>query len=705
MRSKLRAGTPIIALVFIGIAALFIASCTNDEVEIPDLAGPSGARLFITIEASPDKVFIKKPGQTPDRSRITIQLKNQLGQGVPNAQVALRITNIEGSEVGIGSLDDSLVATDSGGFARVTYTAPSTAEQPANVTVFITAILRDPAFPFEVVTTHPIDLELPRPFDCVAGPGAPVIDFTVNPTTPSEDERVCFDAQATVDNGAIVSFTWSFGDGGTASGVFVCHTFTNDGSFPVTLFVVDNDANCVSLTKLVVVGEGDSPTCVFTTSPTSGITTDTLVRFDASQSEDPDGNIVSFRWDFGDGQSASGETVTHQYANDGTFTVILTVRDNAGNETVCTATVAVGEGEPICDFTVTPPNPNTNEPVTFDGSNSSDPEGGTLTFAWNFGDGNTASGEVVTHTFTSEDNFLVTLTVTDPEGNATTCSDTVIVGSVPPECDFIVSPTSADVGDTVNFTSTSTDDGTITNLRWDFGDGNVLDPNTDPTVSHVYTDEGTFTVILTVTDNDGNTSTCTQTVTIGNALPLCTFTATPNSGTAPLAVAFNASGSQDQDEGGASIVTFAWDFGDGNAETNVTSTTTHTYDETGTFIAELVVTDDEGGSSTCTRTITTTGAVPTASFTATPPSGTLDNQGDPILFDASSSTDNDELGQSIVQYQWDFNDGTAVVITTNPTTTHTFANPGSFSVTLTVTDDEGQTDTNNQTYVVDADGP
>jgi PKD repeat protein len=215
----------------------------------------------------------------------------------------------------------------------------------------------------------------------------------------------------------------------------------------------------------------------------------------------------------------------------------------------------------------------------------------------------------------------------------------------------------------------------------------------------------TFVVTLTLTDDDGLTSSCTQNVTVGNALPLCTFTVNPNSGTAPLDVDFDAGGSTDQDEGGASIVSYNWDFGDGNSEINAapTDTTSHTYTNTGTFTVTLIVTDDEGGFSECERTVNATGAIPTASFTASPVSGTADNEDDPITFDASASTDNDELGLTIVQYQWDFGDGTAVVTTNNPVTVHTFVNPGNFSVTLTVTDDEGQTDTENQAYIVDAD--
>src|SRR4026208_2369973 len=99
MTSKLRAGTPYIALAIMAIAVLLVASCRTDQVEVPPLTGPSGARLFLTMEAAPDKIFIKTPNHVPPISRIVVQLKDQLGHGVPNETIAFRIVNAEGSEV------------------------------------------------------------------------------------------------------------------------------------------------------------------------------------------------------------------------------------------------------------------------------------------------------------------------------------------------------------------------------------------------------------------------------------------------------------------------------------------------------------------------------------------------------------------------------------------------------------------------------
>jgi len=888
MKRKIRAGTPYISLALIAIAVLLVASCRTDQVDVPSLTGPSGHRIFITMDAVPDHVVIKDPNKVNAISRVSAQLKNQLGQPVPGENIKFRITNDIGTEINIGSLDHLSLPTDSGGFARVTYTAPSTDVQPVPVRIYIIAIMTNPAYTFEVTGRHALDLELARPGDdCVAdAPGSPEPAFDFTPDPGTINEQVCFDAQATIDDGTLISITWSFGDGRTSSGLTVCHTFTSEGLFPVTLTVVDEDRNCAQITQLVEIGTGQSATCSILVSPqnpplgtavnlTAQITDDGRVRrfswnfgdgtstttssnvvshlyqtdgsftvlldivddqgnkssctvtvtigsddpsctfvfspadpsigdsvlFDASLSTDDDGTIVSYDWSFGDTGtfSSSSPTATHSYTIDGDFTVILTVTDDQGNTTVCSQSITVGSEAPDCDFTASPNPADVGESVNFNASASTDDDGTIDNYAWDFGDGNTLdpnTDPTVSHAYQNSGTFIVTLTLTDNDGNTSTCTESVVVGTTPPVCDFTVSPNPANVGDSVGFNAgaSSDPDGTITNYAWDFGDGNTLDPNTDPTVSHVYTNSGAFTATLTLTDDDGNTSSCTVDVTIGsgaptcdfdpnpsgtilpgqlvdvdasasqdpdggvltfawsfpggtpntgsgeqssttynnagvftitltvtddenqvtkcqqsltvqNALPLCQFTQDTTSGLAPLTVNFDAGGSTDQDEGGSSITSYRWVFGDGDIFTTANALTSHTYDDVGSYNVTLTVQDDEAGTSTnvCTVTIDATGLPPTALFTADPVSGTLDNEDDPIDFDASTSTDNDELGASIVNYSWTFDDGTPTQNTGNNTITHTFSDPGVYSVTLTVTDDEGQTDSITLNYVVDSD--
>src|SRR5436309_11624939 len=117
--------THLLFLLALVAVVTLINACRTDDVAVPPLTGPSGARLFLTIEANPDHLVIRRAGQGREHSTITIQLKNQQGQGVPNEPVKIRITNSEGGEVNIGNLSQLEGTTDAGGFIRVTYSAPN----------------------------------------------------------------------------------------------------------------------------------------------------------------------------------------------------------------------------------------------------------------------------------------------------------------------------------------------------------------------------------------------------------------------------------------------------------------------------------------------------------------------------------------------------------------------------------------------------
>ena len=164
-----------------------------------------------------------------------------------------------------------------------------------------------------------------------------------------------------------------------------------------------------------------------------------------------------------------------------------------------------------------------------------------------------------------------------------------------------------------------------------------------------------------------------------NHAPTASFTATPVSGTAPLAVSFDASASTDSD---GSIATYAWTFGDGASGSGKTAA--HTYTSAGTFTATLTVTDNLGATGTSTKTITVSAPAnrpPTASFTATPVTGTAPLA---VSFDASASTDSDG---SISSYAWTFGDGATG---SGKTAAHTYTAAGTFTATLTVTDNLGR---------------
>jgi len=176
-----------------------------------------------------------------------------------------------------------------------------------------------------------------------APPGAPpVAQASASPDSGQAPLAITFDGRASTDSdGSIVSYAWDFGDGSSAQGAMVTHTYASAGTFTPKLTVTDNGgATASAMVSVTLITTDLPPTARAFASPTSG-TAPLDVSFDGSGSSDSDGSIVSYAWDFGDGSSAQGATVTHTYASVGTFTPKLTVTDNGGATASATVTVTV----------------------------------------------------------------------------------------------------------------------------------------------------------------------------------------------------------------------------------------------------------------------------------------------------------------------------------------------------------------------------
>jgi len=171
---------------------------------------------------------------------------------------------------------------------------------------------------------------------------APVASFTATPTSGSLPLVVQVDASASSDaDGTISSYSWNFGNGQTGSGVTASHGYTVQGSYVITLTVVDNSgAIDTSTTTIVVAAANVSPVASFTATPTSG-DAPLVVQFDGTGSSDSDGSISIYSWDFDDGQFASGSTVSHTYTAQGTYAAVLTVTDNGGASASTNASIVV----------------------------------------------------------------------------------------------------------------------------------------------------------------------------------------------------------------------------------------------------------------------------------------------------------------------------------------------------------------------------
>ncbi len=288
--------------------------------------------------------------------------------------------------------------------------------------------------------------------------------------------------------------------------------------------------------------------------------------------------------------------------------------------------------------------------------------------------------------------------VTLSQGTATYVSFTVddFPSSTPTVARFTNSPTNPTINQDVSFNA-STSTGSNPTYAWDFGDQTT--PGSGVTTTHRYARGGTFTVTLTVTSDNRATASSSRTITVSTTLPAATanFTFSPRAPAINQDVIFTANATPIPGGPGnpfpapgapAQGGTYAWDFGDGTTGTGMS--TTHRYTRGGTFAIRLSVTSDTGLTATTSQQITISTTLPagSANFVFSP---TDPHPDDTVFFNASSST------VTSGTYTWDFGDGTRG---SGVTPTHVYSAARTYTVTLTVANSGGQTQTTSKTVTV-----
>ncbi len=247
----------------------------------------------------------------------------------------------------------------------------------------------------------------------------PVAEFTASPLSGDAPLEVSFDASMSSDpDGDPLTFSWSFGDGGAATGPLVTHTYQNAGAFTATLNVSDGQGGSDTASTSIQVNGDDNtaPISAFSASPDSG-EAPLNVQFDGSDSYDPDGDALTYTWNFGDGNSASGMLSSHTYTESGTYLATLTVSDgslsHSSSTSITVDTLTPPNTPPVAHASATPQSGESPLQVQFDGSGSSDEDGDPLSFSWDFGDGNSSTDASPSHTYGSAGSYTATLTVSD----------------------------------------------------------------------------------------------------------------------------------------------------------------------------------------------------------------------------------------------------------------------------------------------------
>jgi PKD repeat protein len=432
----------------------------------------------------------------------------------------------------------------------------------------------------------------------------------------SGPESVCVGSAVTFDGsastgGAPLTYTWDFGDGTKGEGSVVSKTYERGGNYTVTLIV-----ESASETGTAATTSGKCAKCKAAPSCNRAICTRTVkvnsapmakagedmdmcfaanqdlkVAFDAGRSSDPDGDALTYTWNFGDGATESGRSVSHVYGKDGDYRVSLTVNDGQGSPCSSsgdTIEVRLNRG-PIAnagkDIVAC-----VGSTVTLDGSLS---QGASL-YSWDFGDGETGQGERVTHSYAKGGYYKAVLKVDDGKGTRCSTSSSlvnVMVNEAPEVT--LKNVESTCLGKAVRFDASAKGSGLT--YAWDFGDGTVIEDGR-ASETHTYTKGGAYTVRVTVDDKKGTPC------SMATAVSRVKINSPPIANCGPNLVCcigketlFDGSGSSDPD---GDALTYLWDFGDG--ATAEGARVTHAYSKSGKYTVTLTVDDGSGTGSSPT---------------------------------------------------------------------------------------------------------
>ncbi len=487
-------------------------------------------------------------------------------------------------------------------------------------------------------------------------PPAAKIETVSNGLSWTFDGRTSTDA----DNDAL-SYVWNIDSLATLTGDLVEYTFEQVGTYQITLTVSDGQSqNTASVS--IVVQQNTLPVPSFTVEQ-EGL----IVIVDASTTVAGAATIASYSWDFDGEVTKTGVRTHHFFQSAGVKNITLLVVDSLGGEQSLTKQVSLSPAEPsnttpVAQFDYV----TTDLTVTFTNM-SSDADNDTLSFDWNFGDGNTSNLANPSHLYTAAGSYDVTLTVSDGQvSKSVTQSVSVVAPNRVPFAQFSHSQDAL----RVSFTNSSTDaDGDELNYTWQFGDGNVSDQR-NPT--HEYSTPGTYVVELSVSDGTATSTTSESlTVSTANQAPQASFVYSADF----LTVVFDASSSSDPDEGGE--LTYLWDFGDGTSST--LPQPTHIYAEADMYDVTLTVSDgvlSDSETQTVVVSAEPVDASPVARFVIS------DQSELSVTVDASTSSDNEDALDDLM-FSWDFNGeatGSGRIVT------HEFVTAGEKTITLTVRD-------------------
>ncbi|RYY88293.1 MAG: PKD domain-containing protein, partial [Chitinophagaceae bacterium] len=475
---------------------------------------------------------------------------------------------------------------------------------------------------------------------------SPVAGFSASTVSGCAPLVVSFTDQS---SGSPTQWRWELGNGVTSTQQNPSTIYVAPGSYSIKLRV-QNAQGADSIIRTAYITVHAAPTVAFGSPQTTGCAPFTTSFADSSSSDLP---ITARAWDFGDGTLGTGNPVAHTYPTTGTYSVSLKVTNSSGCATTLTRPQYIRvTGKPLAAFSNTDPTHCTvPHAVAFHAGNILNSN----SYAWDFGDGATATGPHANHSYSTAGNFPVTLVVTNSNG----CSDTIRKTAL------------VQVGATAAFQAPDTvcahvpvaflnqSNPIAPQTLWTFGDGGS---SADAHPVRAFDTPGTYTVELLNRYADCRDS-VRHTIVVRPGPEALFATADTFSCTAPFCVRFSNTSTD--------AVTYQWSFGDGTFSTE--SAPVHTYTATGIYTVRLVAFGANGCADTLLRNAYIRVQAPRLVFSGLPVSGCAPQSAQ--LAVAA------EDGTAINSYHWNFGDGTQ---SPEIQPAHLYPQPGIYTVTVTV---------------------
>ncbi len=476
------------------------------------------------------------------------------------------------------------------------------------------------------------------------------------------------------------------------------HIFADNGSYTITATATDEDgtynANSKSLTVTNV-----APTLVI--SGGNSIAEGSTYTLNLSATDPGADTISAWVITWGDGTiqtiNSNPSSATHIFADNGSYTISATATDEDGTYNANSKSVTVTNVAPTL---VISGNSTVPEGSTYTlGLSATDPSADTISkWVITWGDGSiqtiNSNPSSATHTFADNGAYTISATATDEDGTYSANSKALTVTNVPPTL-VISGNNTLPEGSTYTLNLSATDPGADTINKWviTWGDGAIQTINSNPSsATHVFVDNGSYTISATATDEDGTYSANSKALTVTNVPPTLVI-----SGNNTLAegstYTLNLSAT---DPGTDTISKWVITWGDGAIQTinSNPSSKTHVFADNGSYTITATATDEDGTYSSNSKALTVTNVPPT-----------LVIGGNNTLAEGSTYTLNlsatDPGADTISQWVITWGDGTIQTINSNPSSaTHLFADNGAFTITATATDEDGTYNANSKSLTV-----